>query len=140
MLCTNIKQQIFLLVKNLTQTTNYVILMHTKKEKEVIKMANNEQGNEKKFYNMFGVLTHISEISAFITTYGPEFSSSFKDEIEYIEMLINCYLKTKDTTIIEEIYQEYEEGKKQYLKEKDLYLLLSDAIIAAGKSNNNKNL
>lgn len=62
-------------------------------------MENNEQENEKKFYNMFGVLTHISEISAFITTYEPEFSNSFKDEIEYIEMLINCYLKTKDATI-----------------------------------------
>lgn len=89
---------------------------------------------------MFGVLTHISEISAFITTHGPEFSNSFKDEIEYIEMLIKCYLKTKDATIIEEIYQEYEEGKRQYLKEKNLYLLLSDAIIAVGKSNNKKNL
>lgn len=44
-------------------------------------MENNEQENEKKFYNMFGVLTHISEISAFITTYEPEFSNSFKDEI-----------------------------------------------------------
>ena len=40
-------------------------------------MENNEQENEKKFYNMFGVLTHISEISAFITTHGPEFSNSF---------------------------------------------------------------
>ena len=116
----------------------YVILLTTEKgiilKEKNLNMANNEQENEKKFYNMFGVLTHISEISAFITTYGSEFSSSFKDEIEYIEMLINCYLKTKDATIIEEIYQEYEEGKKQYLKEKDLYLLLSDAIIAAGKS------
>lgn len=55
-------------------------------------------------------------------------------------MLIKCYLKTKDATIIEEIYQEYEEGKRQYLKEKYLYLLLFDAIIAVGKSNNKKNL
>ena len=39
-----------------------------------------------------------------------------------------------------ELYQEYEEGKRQYLKEKNLYLLLSDAIIAVGKSNNKKNL
>lgn len=86
----------------------YVVLLNTEKGiilKEInLKMENNEQENEKKFYNMFGVLTHISEISAFITTYEPEFSNSFKDEIEYIEMLINCYLKTKDATIIEEIY------------------------------------
>lgn len=101
-------------------------------------MANNEQENEKKFYNMFGVLKHVSEISAFITTYGPEFSSSFRDEIEYIEMLINCYLETKDATVIEEIYQEYEDGRKHELKNKDLYLLLSDAIVSVGKSNGNE--
>ena len=119
--------------------------MHTEKKlflkERNLEMANSEQENEKKFYNMYGVLTHISEISAFITTYGPEFSDSFRDEINYIEMLINCYLETKDATVIEEIYQEYEEGKKQDLRNKDLYLLLSDAIVSVGKSNENeKNL
>ena len=98
----------------------------------------NEENMNKKFYNMFGVLKHISEISAFITTYGPEFSDSFNDEISYIEMIINYYLETKDATIIEEIYQEYDEGKRQDLKNKDLYLLLSDAIVSVGRSDENK--
>lgn len=101
-------------------------------------MTNIEQENENKFYDMFGVLKHVSEISAFITTYGPEFSDSFRNEIKYIEMLINCYLETKDATIIEEIYQEYNEGRKQNLKNKDLYLLLSNAIVSVGKSNENE--